>query len=192
MAKICNYSNCGRPHKGHGLCAAHLYQKNKGWELRPIALGASAPMKDRLLLRVQQQAGGCLVWTGTKVNNGYGIIKVNKKSKTVHREAYKAFVGEIPEGLVIDHICGNKLCIRPSHLRAVTNKQNGENLTKLHSNNTSGYRGVWWNKRSSTWTASVKHNGKYHHRYGFEDIEEANQWAIKKRNELFTHNDRDR
>jgi hypothetical protein len=192
MVKICNYSSCNRKHKGHGLCAAHLYQKKKGWELRPISLKADAPIKDRLLVRTNQQENGCLLWTGSKLNNGYGIILVEGVAKTVHREAYKEFVGEIPEGLVIDHLCGNKLCIQTEHLRLATTKQNGENLTKLHSNNTSGYRGVWWNKRNNTWTASVKHNGKYHHKYNIIDIEEANAWAVAKRNELFTHNNLDK
>lgn len=153
---------------------------------------ADAPIKERLRARAKESSAGCIVWTGSKVQHGYGIIRIEGKATSVHRVAYREYKGEIPAGMSIDHICGTKLCINPEHLRLATTKQNGENLTKLHKNNTSGYRGVWWNKRTSTWTASVKHNGKYHHRYGFEDIEEANQWAIEKRNELFTYNDRDR
>lgn len=160
--------------------------------MRPISLPADAPVKDRLSARAEETADGCLVWTGSKVSHGYGIILIEGKATSVHRVAYREYNGDIPQGMSIDHICGTKLCIRPEHLRLATTKQNGENLTRLHKNNTSGYRGVWWNKRNSSWTASVKHNGKYHNKYNFEDIEEANKWAVAKRNELFTHNDKDR
>ena len=38
--------------------------------------------------------------------------------------AYRAMVGEIPGGLVLDHLCRNVLCVNPSHLEPVTNREN--------------------------------------------------------------------
>ena len=46
------------------------------------------------------------------------------KSRTLHREMYLAYVGDIPDGLVIDHLCRNRSCINPDHLDAVTNEEN--------------------------------------------------------------------
>ena len=41
-----------------------------------------------------------------------------------HRVAYEKAYGPIPEGLVIDHLCRNGLCVNPEHLEAVTRKEN--------------------------------------------------------------------
>jgi hypothetical protein len=41
-----------------------------------------------------------------------------------HRFAYLEFVGPIPDGLVLDHLCRNKKCVNPDHLEPVTNAEN--------------------------------------------------------------------
>lgn len=71
----------------------------------------------------------CWEWTGTKAN-GYGIICSHKNNKYAHRISYEIHYGEIPEGLVIDHICRNRTCVNPKHIRAVTQRINAtENTT---------------------------------------------------------------
>lgn len=64
--------------------------------------------------------GECLIWTGGLHGGGYGSFK----GSTAHRWAYRTFVGEIPSGLVIDHLCQERLCVNPAHLEAVTNQEN--------------------------------------------------------------------
>lgn len=52
-----------------------------------------------------------------------------------HRVAYETWVGPIPDGLTIDHLCRNRLCIEPTHLEPVTNRENiqrGGNSLKTH------------------------------------------------------------
>lgn len=49
---------------------------------------------------------GCWNWQGTIKPNGYGY----RSNKIVHRLSYKLFVGPIPEGLHIDHLCRNRAC----------------------------------------------------------------------------------
>jgi len=41
-----------------------------------------------------------------------------------HRYAYESVKGQIPHGLVIDHLCRNRLCVNPNHLEPVTNLEN--------------------------------------------------------------------
>ena len=40
------------------------------------------------------------------------------------RVIYYVFVSSLIEGLLIDHLCKNKKCINPTHLEAVTLKEN--------------------------------------------------------------------
>lgn len=47
-----------------------------------------------------------------------------KTNARAHRYAYELAYGPIAEGLVIDHLCRNKPCVRPDHLEAVTNAEN--------------------------------------------------------------------
>lgn len=114
-----------------------------------------------------------------------------KVKMAAHRFSWSLANGEIPEGMVIDHICHTPACVRPDHLRLATPKQNLEHV-KLSSANTSGYRGVVWNKKSGFWQAVVVHN---YHRYFlgfFPTAEMADAAARAKRLELYTHNEFDR
>lgn len=79
-------------------------------------------LKSRLA-NYEENEKGCWNWTGT-LSKGYGVMKVHSRSTRVHRLMYEVFVGPIPEGLVIDHLCKNKQCVNPEHLEAVTSREN--------------------------------------------------------------------
>lgn len=74
---------------------------------------------------------GCWVWTASQFgDSGYGRISHNNRSRGAHRVAYELYVGPIPEGLTIDHLCRNRSCVNPAHLEAVpigVNILRGEN-----------------------------------------------------------------
>lgn len=71
-------------------------------------------------------ATGCWLWQGTIQPNGYGQIYMGVQHRTsrVHRVSYETFVGPIPEGLVLDHLCRNRACANPAHLEPVTIGEN--------------------------------------------------------------------
>jgi hypothetical protein len=68
--------------------------------------------------------GDCICGAGATNGKGYSTIFIGGKNELAHRFTYRLFVGEIPDGLVIDHTCRNRRCIEPSHLRAVTHQEN--------------------------------------------------------------------
>ena len=134
-----------------------------------------------------RQTNTCWYWLGAPTAKGYGTIGYQGKTWYAHRLSYLLNKGEIPEGLQIDHICHTRICVRPEHLRVVTNKQNLENLGGLKSNNTSGFRGVTWDKHANAWRAVVRQHGKTIYAGLHKTAEQAGVAAQAKRNEIFTH-----
>lgn len=148
-------------------------------------------LEERFWSKVDK-SGTCWLWTAYTRRDGYGVINIDNVATQAHRVAWMLTHGPIEKGLHIDHMCYNTLCVRPVHLRAVTAKQNIENRSKVNKNNTSGVRGVTWDKRSSKWEARVKHERRNHHAGYYAELADAEAAVVAKRNELYTHNELDR
>lgn len=147
--------------------------------------------EDRFWEKVEKTEG-CWNWTAAKAG-GYGRFQVRKKEQVqAHRVAYELTNGPIAPGLFIDHMCHNRACVNPNHLRTVTNKQNLENREGAAKTSSTGVRGVYWNKRQSAYYAHVQHDGKRYFAGAHATLAAAESAAVAKRNELFTHNLADR
>lgn len=113
--------------------------------------------------RFADQSGDCWIWVGRSMSNGYGRFSHKGRDWLAHRLAYTLAKGDIPAGLVIDHLCQNKMCVRPDHLEAVTQKENVQraplggtaavNATKTHCANGHPYSAA--NTRRATNGARV-------------------------------------
>lgn len=66
----------------------------------------------------------CWLYAGYINTNGYGKILANSTAYYAHRIMYENVIGEIPQGLQIDHLCRVRACINPEHLQAVTRHEN--------------------------------------------------------------------
>lgn len=82
--------------------------------------------EQRLWINVDRRGGDeCWPWVG-HLEDGYGRLRVgpNGERKPAHRFSYELVYGEVPDGLVMDHLCRNRACCNPQHLEPVTNHTN--------------------------------------------------------------------
>lgn len=67
----------------------------------------------------------CLEWTSYTNNVGYGFFCDSASpSRLAHRWSYTHFNGEIPEDMVINHMCHNRSCVNHHHLEVMTPEEN--------------------------------------------------------------------
>lgn len=67
---------------------------------------------------------GCWIWTGGKGSGGYGKAWLEGRTIGAHRAMYLTIKGPIADGLTLDHLCRNRLCVNPDHLEPVTIGEN--------------------------------------------------------------------
>ncbi len=122
---------------------------------------------------------------GTIRPDGYVKIQIDRVPMMAHRIAWFWVYGEIPE-YEIDHENRIRYDNRIDNLRPATSKQNKENQS-LRVTNTSGHKGVHWDKSREKWMAFVVHHHKFHNLGRYDDLDHAIQVANDARRELFTH-----
>jgi hypothetical protein len=93
----------------------------------------------RFMKKIAVQESGCWLWTGGAVPQGYGAFYWDENERTcrANRAAYRLFIGDIPDGMVIMHKCDVPACVNPAHLQAGTLKENTRDMLtkKRHRTN---------------------------------------------------------
>jgi hypothetical protein len=111
---------CGRYAPARGLCTKHYAR----WRTHgdPTVVTRRGSDRDANFWAKVDKTETCWLWTGAMLN-GYGKFWAGK-TVFAHRWSYERFIGPIPKGLHLDHLCRVPACVRPDHLEAVTNREN--------------------------------------------------------------------
>lgn len=130
-------------------------------------------VKDGVLCWLHRK-GKCLAGSQAGHLNMYGYMEVmfNRKHYKAHRIAYELHHGRIPDGMTIDHINGVKHDNRPENLRCVTCSMNSRNQP-IPAKNKTGVIGVFKDRRSGSFVATITLNNKSNRLGTFKTLEEA-------------------
>jgi len=104
-------------------------------------------------------------------SSGYIGIKIDYKMYQAHRLVWLYTYGKFPKGDV-DHINRVRNDNRIENLRDVSRSLNSRN-SSVSQLNTSGFSGVFWNKRANKWVSHITYGGKQRHLGYFKKIEDA-------------------
>ena len=119
-------------------------------------------------------------WACTKTNYPVRVYRTTEGKRTT--QTMHSLIFPAPAGYEVDHIDRDSLNNTRANLRHATRAENNRNK-RLPRNNTSGYRGVSWNKVDKKWQVIVQFQGKFRNLGRFTCILEAakryNQFAAE-------------
>jgi hypothetical protein len=119
--------------EGHKRCRAccRMHQRDTMRRADPRSRIGS---REEMIARIERFAipvpeAGCWLWTGRRATAGYGVITGPHQQKIgAHRAAFEAFIGPIPDGLLVCHKCDTPACCNPQHLFLGTHKDNMQDM----------------------------------------------------------------
>jgi hypothetical protein len=137
--------------------------------------------------RVRNDDSGKVLKAGINSSGYYAVSLCNngkKKNVYIHRLVTHAFIDNHNNKGYVDHIDNNKLNNKIPNLRWVTSKENNQNRS-ISKRNTSGIKGVSYNKRDKKWHANIRIDGILIYLGGFHNIEDAKKVRFESANQSF-------
>lgn len=195
--------------KGYGDNMEEVWKDIAGYEgLYQVSNLGRIKSLDRIVKRKSQPNLPIVgkILNPRKGKNGYAYVSLSKEAKrktaNVHRLVAEAFVEKHEGCNVVNHIDGNKennICDNLEWIDSARNNKhafdtgliNKENIAKsvmnpdkLSKNNTSGRKGVYFNKKLEKWMAYIRHNGKMLYLGVYENKEDAIKARERKEREF--------
>jgi len=123
--------------------------------------------------RIMRKSDGFMPKIGTSEKTRYCRVRLGGTVYYLHRLLAQAFIPNPQNKPYVDHIDGNKLNNSLSNLRWATPVENQRNRGK-QTNNTSGYKGVTFDKARGRWRAQINTgNNKVKNLGCYDTAEEA-------------------
>lgn len=170
MSVECKHPGCDNTVYRRGYCNPHEIRSRRGSDMdRPLLRRGSDP--ERFWQKVDK-SDACWEWNAFRDSAGYGRFMIDGVPNLAHRVSFARVVGPIPEGAEVDHLCHNRACVNPSHLRLVDRWSNAQNMSGARSDSASGARGVSL-CASGKWQARATVRGEAVSLGRFESLEEA-------------------
>ena len=121
--KRCSINGCDKPAKGT-YCRMHATRIARHGSPFITKRNIGEPIK-WLRAAIKDAGDDCVFWPFSAGQNGYGMLRFNRKRNRAHRVCCIIAHGEPPfPSAVAAHSCGNRLCVNPNHLRWATVKEN--------------------------------------------------------------------
>lgn len=83
-----------------------------------------AKLPPHIIRNIEVDVSGCWLWTRAKDRDGYARASLNNRGYRAHRLVYVLTKGDVPDGLVLDHLCRQRHCVNPDHLEPVSDAEN--------------------------------------------------------------------
>lgn len=148
VSKPCK--ECGAPIEGCPSSVKRRTYCGMACTAKALSVGISVALKRYRVV------GDCWLWEGS-TRGGYGRMKLRSLGMVeAHRASYQYHVGQIPDGLVLDHICRNRACINPAHLEPVTTL---ENIRRGQQGSPEAMRKHWETRRKVNSNGTNRRNG---------------------------------
>lgn len=127
---VCTVPGCDVAVLTRAWCGPH-YRRVQLYGDPLVSFDRHADALRRFWEKVQEDAEtGCMVWTGSRTQGGYGTFGDAGRTRIAHRWLWERENGPVPDDpdtgkrLDLDHLCRNRACVNLAHLEPVTRKEN--------------------------------------------------------------------